>query len=189
MTSLQLVGFEDSYRQVPWPSRLHHGSMALLAKGSPSSPERVDGKLTNSSSVKVLILAAPDAALAPLCVSTSAYCATEPTPARKERTASSRICTTHPRHRHPADMAVPERTTNPFDAEPWTFPSAPPRHSPPRPQARHPTKEGVVGFDRSPHLHVPPHGPMGAHSIAPPGCFAVCPEWRDLPRRRDTHPR
>jgi hypothetical protein len=83
MTSLQPVGFEDSYHQVPWLSRLHHGSMALLAKATTLSPERVDGTLTNSASVKVLVLAA--AALAPLCVSTSAYCATEPTPARKEQ--------------------------------------------------------------------------------------------------------
>lgn len=128
MTSLQPVGFEDSYRQVPWPSRLHHGSMALLAKASPSSPERVDGKLTNSSSVKVLILAAPDAALAPLCVSTSAYCATEPTPARKRTNRLKPDLYDTPSTPTPSKtwMAVPERTTNPFDAEPWTFPSAPP---------------------------------------------------------------
>lgn len=192
MTSLQPVGFEDSYRQVPWPSRLHHGSMALLAKASPSSPERVDGKLTNSSSVKVLILAAPDAALAPLCVSTSAYCATEPTPARKRTNRLKPDLYDTPStptpSRHGWLFLNEQRTPSIPNLGPSPLPP-PPRHSPPRPQARHPTKEGVVGFDRSPHLHVPPHGPMGAHSIPPPGCFAVCPEWRDLPRRRDTHPR
>lgn len=166
--------------------------MALLAKASPSSPERVDGKLTNSSSVKVLILAAPDAALAPLCVSTSAYCATEPTPARKRTNRLKPDLYDTPSTPTPSKtwMAVPERTTNPFDAEPWTFPSAPPSTTLTTTPAGPPSHQrGVVGFDRSPHLHVPPHGPMGAHSIPPPGCFAVCPEWRDLPRRRDTHPR
>lgn len=86
--------------------------------------------------------------------------------------------------RHPADMAVPDRTPSIPNLRPFFLPLHD-THHPPR---RHPTKKAPVGFDRSPHLHVSPHGPMGAHSIPPPGCFAVCPEWRDLPRRRDTHP-
>jgi hypothetical protein len=144
-------------------------------KQQTSSPERVDGTLTNFASVKVLVLAAP-MQLSRLCVSTSAYCATEPPPARKRTVSQSQAGSVRHTFDNPAEMAVPE----PLRCRTFDLPTAPPRH---------PSKEGVVGFDRSPHLHVPPHGPMGAHSISPPGRFAVCPEWRDLPRRRDTHPR
>lgn len=107
-------GFVSSGTLAPWTS-------ALLAKASTSSPERVDGTLTNSLPVKVLILAAPDAALAPLCVSTSAYCATEP---EKNQPQAGSV-------RHTLDTQQRWLFLNPFDAESSTFPSAPPRHSPP----------------------------------------------------------